>query len=67
MAETLNDGGSDGAGEARQGVETGKTRIRLQESEWKSLSPVGLFVMLWAVACQAPLSLEFSRQEYWSK
>ena len=33
MAETLNDGGSDGAGEAKQGVETGKTRIRLQESE----------------------------------
>jgi len=20
----------------------------------------------WAIACQAPLSLEFSRQEYWS-
>ena len=25
-----------------------------------------LFVMLWTVVCQAPLSLEFSRQEYWS-
>ena len=23
-------------------------------------------VTLWAVACQAPLSMEFSRQEYWS-
>ena len=23
-------------------------------------------VMLWTVACQAPLSMEFSRQEYWS-
>ena len=22
---------------------------------------------LWTVACQAPLSLEFSRQEYWSE
>ena len=27
---------------------------------------VRLFVTLWTVACQAPLSLEFSRQEYWS-
>ena len=24
-----------------------------------------LFVMLWTVAHQAPLSMEFSRQEYW--
>ena len=24
------------------------------------------FVTLWAVACQAPLSMGFSRQEYWS-
>ena len=24
------------------------------------------FVTLWTVACQAPLSKEFSRQEYWS-
>ena len=24
------------------------------------------FVTPWTVACQAPLSLEFSRQEYWS-
>ena len=23
-------------------------------------------VMLWTVACQAPLSMEFSRQEYWN-
>ena len=25
-----------------------------------------LFVILWTVALQAPLSMEFSRQEYWS-
>ena len=25
------------------------------------------FVTPWTVACQAPLSLEFSRQEYWSR
>ena len=27
---------------------------------------VRLFVTLWTVACQAPLSMGFSRQEYWS-
>ena len=31
-----------------------------------SLSHVCLFVTLWNVAHQAPLSMEFSRQEYWS-
>ena len=25
-----------------------------------------LFATAWMVACQAPLSMEFSRQEYWS-
>ena len=30
------------------------------------LSCVQLFEMPWTVACQAPLSLEFSTQEYWS-
>ena len=32
----------------------------------KSLSGVRLFVTPWTVARQAPLSMEFSRQEYWS-
>ena len=27
---------------------------------------VRLFTALWTVACQVPLSLEFSKQEYWS-
>ena len=31
-----------------------------------SFSCVQLFVTLWAVARQAPLSMGFSRQEYWS-
>ena len=31
----------------------------------KSLRRVRLFVTLWTVARQAPLSMEFSRQEYW--
>ena len=29
-------------------------------------SHVQLFVTLWTVACQAPLSMRFFRQEYWS-
>jgi len=32
----------------------------------KSLSRVRLFVTPWTVAHQAPPSMEFSRQEYWS-
>ena len=35
-------------------------------SEVKSLSHVWLFVIPWTVAYQAPPSLGFSRQEYWS-
>ena len=38
----------------------------LLESEVKSLSCVQLFAILWTVAYQAPLSMRFSRQEYWS-
>ena len=30
------------------------------------LSRVQLFAILWTIACHAPLSMEFSRQEYWS-
>ena len=32
----------------------------------KSLSHVQLFLTSWTVACQAPPSMGFSRQEYWS-
>ena len=31
-----------------------------------SCKSVGLFEIPWTVACPAPLSMEFSRQEYWS-
>ena len=34
--------------------------------KWKLLSDDQLFATPWTVACQAPLSMEFSRQEYWS-
>ena len=30
------------------------------------LSHVQLFAVSWTVVCQAPLSMEFSRQQYWS-
>ena len=33
---------------------------------WKLLSHVQLFATLWTVACQAPLSMGFSRQKYQS-
>ena len=32
----------------------------------KSISHVQLFVTLWTIAHQPPLSMGFSRQEYWS-
>ena len=32
----------------------------------QSLSVVQLFATLWTVPCQTPLSMEFSRKEYWS-
>ena len=32
----------------------------------KSLSRVRLFATLWTIARQAPLSMGFSRQEYWN-
>ena len=34
--------------------------------KWNVLSHVWLFATPWTVAHQAPLSMEFSRQEYWS-
>ena len=32
----------------------------------QSLSWIQLFVILWTVACQTPLSMGFFSQEYWS-
>ena len=47
------------------------TDLRGKESlekggEVKSLSRVRPFAILWTVAYQIPLSMGFSRQEYWS-
>ena len=44
-----------------------KTLPTMQEKvKVKSLSPVRLFATPWTVAYQAPPSMGFSRQEYWS-
>ena len=47
-----------------------KRRVCSPKQFWKvkceSLSHVRLFVTPWTVSHQAPLSTEFSRQEYWS-
>ena len=40
--------------------------VRQRRSEVKSLSRVRLLVTPWTAAYQAPLSMGFSRQEYWS-
>ena len=40
--------------------------FRLISVKVKLLSRVGLFVTSWTVAYQAPQSMGFSRQEYWS-
>ena len=38
----------------------------LHDESVRHFSRVRLFVIPWPVACRAPLSLGFSRQEYWS-
>ena len=40
--------------------------VCVRERESVSHSVMSNFVTLWTVVCQAPLSMEFSRQEYWS-
>ena len=50
-------------------IDWGPTVVSLSadsEEKWKSLSHVQLFATPWTVACQVPLSMEFSRPEYWS-
>ena len=39
---------------------------KLSDMKCQSLSCVELFVTPWTVDCQSSLSMEFSRQEYWS-
>ena len=43
---------------------TNKTKVLLCVCVYKLLSRVQLFAAPWTVDCQAPLSMEFSRQKY---
>ena len=59
------------SGKLSSGHRTGKGQFSFQsQRKWKwkvkSFSRVRLFVTPWTVAYQAPLSMGFSRQEYWS-
>ena len=45
----------------------GQKGVKEFVSEWKLLSHVWLFVTPWTVAHQAPPSMEFFSQEYWSR
>ena len=52
------------------GENKGKTLKVTIENHMHVLSPfnhVQFFVTLWTVVCQAPLSMGFSWQEYWSE
>ena len=40
--------------------------LKWRKVKVKSISRVRLFATSWTVACQVPLSMEFSRPEYWS-
>ena len=55
-------GGTEREGARKSSVFT----ISCLKVKVKSFSPVGLCVTPWAVAHQAPPSMGFSRQEYWS-
>ena len=46
-------------------VLTRNKAVTLATIRAQSLSRVQLFVTPWTVTCQAPLSMGFSRQEYW--
>ena len=41
-------------------------KIKPQKGEVKLLSRVRLFAIPWTISYQAPPSMKFSRQEYWS-
>ena len=48
-------------------IENLEPRLKFfSRSKCARLSRVRLFAPPWTVACQAPLSTDFSRQEYWS-
>ena len=44
----------------------GKSVLKVKSESVNQINPVRLSATPWTVARQAPLSMEFSRQEYWS-
>ena len=58
----------EGEGSFKQKREGGDGELqeRVEMCSAELLSRVRLFAIPWTVARQAPLSMEFSRQEYWS-
>ena len=60
------DGKAGREGGREGGRKEGKKDGRKEGRKVKSLSHVQLFATPWTVACQAPLSMGFSRHEYWS-
>ena len=49
----------------KEAKEVGTLSCHVNISKCLSLTCTQLFAIPWIVACQAPLSLKFSRQEYW--
>ena len=45
----------------------GKAKKNKQKCNVRVLSHIWLFATPWTIACQAPLLMEFSSQEYWSE
>ena len=45
---------------------SGKPSLKIMRARVQSLQSLSDFVTLWTTALQAPLSMLFSRQEYWS-
>ena len=60
------DANERGGGEPEMRSERTGDRLFSFSSNACVLSCVWLFATPWTVACQAPLSMGFSRQEYWS-
>ena len=53
-------------GDCRPGMLQSTSLQRAGHDLFSLLSHVRLFVTPWTVACQAPLSMGFPRQEYWN-
>ena len=50
----------------RYGPDLKPKPMQFKKEDVLALSRVRLFAILWTIACPAPLSMGFPRQEYWS-